>query len=396
MASDIHRSRQRIAGRRIADPAEYKALVEQAVLDRVKLGRSLKEIGEQIGKSRSQTWRIVQRLAAEGKVRLTETGRIETTDAQKQQAEYRQLDEDTFVQTYPSVKRWVDDLRVRKIVDWRSRLGALKAISDTLKLSPESFLANQDTAKAYFTSFVLEWEKDHTAGTYRYRMAMRYFTAFNGIAWSRGASGVLTGEKANYGKYAHIKLTDQQIAQGTEIAQTWGDIDLRDWFAFGCETGPRHEALRDMQISTYEVHDGFSTLRAFESKTKGTWIKIFSNPMVQRFLQERIERQRAAGKSKLFQNHVSDSDFSTSINERLKKLYKALGLTDPYFYAHASHALRHIAAHHWLRLLDYNYSRVAKILGWKSEVTLRECYGEEPPESLLAALKDAQRRQLPK
>jgi integrase/transposase-like protein len=392
MASEIRRSRNRIAGRKVT-PAEK----EQAILDRVKLGLSIVEIAGQVGKSRTQVWRIVKKLGAEGKVQLSETGRIVTTEAQKQQEAFESVQFDQFIQRYPSVKRWVDDLLVRNsgepIVLWRANVRQLKAICDTLKISPEALIVNKETAQVLFTSFVLEFKKDHSTNTHHYLMALRNYAAFNGIVWTRGVSGLMSGKKVSYGQYAHIQLTDQQIAEGTEIAQWWGDIDLRDWFSFGCETGPRHEALRDMQLYTYEVHDGFSTMKAYESKTKGTWTKYFVNPTVQRYLQERIERQRAAGKQKLFQNGVSDRDFSTEINARLKKLYKALKITEPYFYAHPSHALRHIAAHHWLRLMDYNYSRVAKILGWKSEVTLRECYGEEPGESLLAALKDAQRRQ---
>jgi integrase len=394
--SEIHRSRFRIAGRKYS-PEEYYPALDKAITDRIKLGvKSPDVIGQQLGKSGDQIRRRIKELADAGKVKLTESGRVEQTEQQAQAAEYSKLAFDDFVQNSPSVKRWVDDLLVRKdgkpLAQWRELVQHLKVFCDTLKANPDSLVVSREAAEDFYKSFVIEFRKSSTANPHKYKMALRNYAMSNGIVWARGVSGLMSGKKIHFGQYAHIKLTDAQVKRGIDIASAWGDFELRDWFAIGCELGPRHLALRDMQVNTLEAHDGFLTMRAFESKTDKTWTKYIVDPQVQQIVLQRVEKQKAEGKTKLFQNHVGESEFSRSINTRLKKLYTALGATDPYFQAHPSHAMRHVAAHHWLGLSKYNYSLVAKILGWEDENTLRKCYGEMPGEVLLDALKDARKR----
>lgn len=378
-------------------PEKYPSAIREAILNRIKLGAfSSTQIGEQLGKSPDQIQVLLKAMAAEGTVTLTDTHRIERTPVQLRQSEYKVSDSlQSFIDSYPSVKKWADDLKVRNsgepIVEYRRLVSHVKTVSDLLKTSPEAFLASKEIAQQFFTSFLLEWQKSNSTGTHSHLMALRNYCMTNGVVWPRGVSGLMSGKKVNYGVYAHVQLSDAQIKKGIELSQTWGDTDLRDWFAMGCEAGWRHVAGRDCQISTYEVHEGYSTMRAYESKTKksqGVWTKYFVNPTVQRFLMERIERQKAAGQKTLFGNHITEDQFSEKMNARLRELYTALGVVEPYCFKEPTHSLRHFAAHHWLRITKYNYSLVAKILGWKSEATLREAYGEMPGDFILSELKE--------
>jgi integrase len=394
--SDVHRSRQRIAGRKVANPAEFKAQMRKAISDRIKLGiNSPAEIGRQLGKDRTTIYRYVKKMAAEGLIKLSETGRIEQTEAQAQASDYRELQFDTFVQSYPTVKAWVDDMLVRNngkpLQSWRKHVGALKRFSDVLKTSPEALLASRQVALELMRSFVLEFRKVSASGPHHYTMTVRNYCAFNGITWARGVSGLMSGKKENFGAYAHIKMSEPQITKAIDTALAWGDRDLAVWVAIGKETCARHLALRDLDITTIEAHEGYLTARAFESKTKKTWTKYVVDPLAQRLLMQKVEEQRAAGKVKLFENHVAPKEFSEQINARLKKLYTAIGLTDPYFFSHPTHALRHVGAHHWLGLTKYNYALVAKIGGWDDPTTLQKCYGEMPGEVVIEALRDARK-----
>src|SRR5581483_7931455 len=48
-------------------------------------------------------------------------------------------------------------------------------------------------------------------GLRNYRMAVRNFAMSNGVSFPRGVSGLLSGKKVNYGRYAHVKLSFEKI-----------------------------------------------------------------------------------------------------------------------------------------------------------------------------------------
>ncbi len=90
-----------------------------------------------------------------------------------------------------------------------------------------------------------------------------------------------------------------------------------------------------------------------------------------------------------------------------KQLWKALGKipdwdecvakknegykeTGNYFFDHSIHALRHIGAHYWLSLTDYDYGIVAEIGGWMTIDELKKSYGAMPPEMKYKKVRAAQ------
>ena len=391
--SDIHKSRQRIGGRKIDNPDEYKKAIKQAILDRIEKGiYSPQTIGEQLGKDRSTIYRFIQELAADGKIKLGETGRVEKVEALVEQRSYESLESDAFVQRYPSVKKWVDDMQTRldgkPLSEWQQNLAAVKKVCDLLKVTPELLISSKESVEQFTRAFMLEFRKVSKNSPHLYVMALRNLAMSNGIIWPRGAGGLMSGKKIAFGQYAHIKISDKQIMQGIEIGQSIHQ-DVGDWFAIATETAARHGAMHRIDISSIEQHADYLTLRAYESKTNKTWTKYIVNPRIQQIVTRRAAARSASGRTDLFLNGKSEKEFGAWINAQLKEVYRRLGLTERYFFNHPTHALRHIGAHHWLRLTNYNYSLVAKIGGWEDENTLKKCYGEMPAEVVISELHKA-------
>ena len=391
--SDIHKSRQRIGGRKIDNPEEYKKAIKQAILDRIEKGiYSPQTIGEQLGKDRSTIYRFIQELASDGKVKLGESGRVEKVEALVEQRSYEALEMDAFVQRYPSVKKWVEDMQVRidgkPLSEWQQNLAAIKKVCDLLKITPELLIGSKESVEQFTRTFILEFRKISKNNPHLYVMALRNLAMSNGIVWPRGAGGLMSGKKIGFGQYAHIKISDQQIKQGISLG-TAIHKDVGDWFAIATETCARHGAMHTIDISRIEDHDAYLTLRAFESKTGKTWTKYIVDPAVQQIIMRRAAARKSIGLTDLFLNGKSAKDYGLWMNAQLKEVYRQLGLTEKYFFAHPTHALRHIGAHHWLRLTNYNYSLVAKIGGWEDENTLKKCYGEMPAEVVISELHKA-------
>ena len=388
--SDIHRSRNRIAGRKYS-PEEYPQAIKDAILLRITKGITLPEqIGEQLGKDRSVITRFTKELAAEGRIQLTSTGRIEKVASLVAKQAYEDLEVDAFVQRYPSVKSWVDDMQVRKdgkaIVKWKDNLNSIKTVCDTLKITPEMLVASKQVVEDMTKAFMLEWRKDHSTGTHGYTMALRNYAMHSGIVWARNVGGLMSGKKVNFGKFAHIKLSDADWMKAIDLGNDISS-DVRDWIAIGVETAARHKALHTIDINSLEQHGDYLTLRAFESKTQKTWTKYIVNPAVRELLLARIDARRSLGSTDLFLAEGENAkSYGIRMNSDLKTVYRRLGISEPYFFAHATHVLRHIGAHHWLGLTNYNYALVAKIGGWDDVNTLIKCYGEMPASVVVAEL----------
>jgi predicted transcriptional regulator len=392
------KSRNRIAGRKI-DAANFEQAMFEAILSRIRNGVvSPSEIGKELGKDRSTIFRYLQKMQAKGLVQLSDTGRIERTKDQAAQAEYKALSADEFVQSYPSVRKWVDDMAVRKdgkpIAKLGTYLGHLKRVCDVLKLSPEALTVSRETCEDAYRNFVLEFRKESQANPHGYKMALRNFAMFNNIHWARGVSGMMSGKKQSYGKYAHVKLSPEQIKRGVEIARAAGKEQLARWFRIGIETCARRGGLATIPTNSMESFPDFLTLRDFESKTQTTWTKYIIDPTAQEMVKAQVEDQSKLGKTTLFLNGVGEDAYYESMNLELKWLYKELGVTEPFFYLKPTHALRHCGAHYWLQLTNYDYNLVKKIGGWKTQEILEECYGARPPESVRAAILQAHQKAL--
>jgi len=407
-------SRGRIAGRKV-DQDEFKERMYGSILALIKQGiTSPAEMGKRLMKDRSTIVRYLQQMEtlpdnSPYKIKRSESGRLQNSPQVEAAKEYADLSKSDFVQSYPSVRRWLEDMSVRKdgkpLAQMSDHVTRLKVICDTLKVSPETIilesvladgkrLSPRETIEETYKQFAIEFAKTHTTAPQVYKMSIRNYAMACGINWPRGVSGLMSGKKVGYGKYAHIKLTDDQIKQGVRLAK---DPLTARWFRLGIESCARSSALAMIPIDSIEAHpktdknEAFLTVRATETKTQTTWTKFFVDPTAQQMALAQIEDQKASNHPTLFLDGVSLKEFQSEINKRLKALYSAMGLTDPYFFAHPTHALRHCGAQYWLRITNWDYDLVGVIGGWKSSV-LKEAYGARPAESILEAVNEATRR----
>jgi len=229
-------------------------------------------------------------------------------------------------------------------------------------------------------------------------MAIRHFLASKGIVIPRGFGGQygLSGEKTSYGKYAHVKLSDEQIAKAYEIIASDPQAVEKGYhlaFEIGVQTCARAFAIASIPISKIRREGNLYVLEVFEPKIKegdeylgyvGKWWKKYISKSLYAKIQEWIKQhpQRIC----LFLDKPTKSQakiYCNGFGKYLKEVYEKLEIKEEYFYKKPIHALRHVGAHRLLRLTDYNYEIVAKLGGWTDAKTLRDCYGEIPEEFVL-------------
>lgn len=341
--------------------------------------------------------RYIDKLIEEGKLQATDTGRVLVPEAAKVKLEYVKLQQDAFAQI-PAVAEWVRDMLTRREgkpkKTWKASLNKLYFFCNGLKVRPEQLytpihnpntlllMSRRQTAEYFLADFAVKFPAQSVSNGYV--LAVRDFTAMVGeVAWPRGRGGVASGKKRNYGIYAHVKLAPGQFEKGSSLCEENNDLLLRDFFEFGVETGSRKKALLATKVSDFEVHDTYATVKVHESKTEGhgiaDWIKGIYTPRTFEHIRARIEKCKVEGRELLF---VEESPHRTTreLNAKLKLLYRAIGVTDPYPYAHSIHTLRHFCAHYWLELTDYDYTVVKSQIGEKTTEVLEDAYGRMPPE----------------
>jgi len=379
----IVKSRLRVFGKRVAGTDE----IDNVILDLFKNGITKpSEIAKIIGKDRTSVWRSFNRLEAKNLLQKAESGHIIKNGEIKQAEEYRILSNDAFLQTYPRVKAWVDDMHVRKngksIMNWKELLWGLKAVCDTLKINPDRLLVKHEgrnLADEYMKSFALQ----HPKGFKNYVKAVRNFCMYHGIVWARGVSGVMSGTKENVGKYAGVKLSDEELYAISDYLLTNYDLDASAFFDFSIETFARPEKILEVTADQITFKDHHAELRIFETKTSKSFPKFIIDP-------KRLDRIRRLAEERkgnlLFRR--SDREYQDLLREAYKAIGKGLkdAPEDQYFMLRPRYALRHSGAHLWLRRTHYNYGVVAS-MGWESIDTLRQWYGEMPFEFLMSEIK---------
>jgi biotin operon repressor len=378
------------------------------------------EIGQALGVSRIQVWKYLDALAQDGKLQKKDTGYILKTKETEAAKVFLDLDTDTWINSYSCVRSWVDDLLVRKngkpLKAWRRNVTFVKGLCELLKIAPDALITKsiqdeRDPSKVlsghkvtdmWLTKFALKFQElKPNSSPKAYVMAVRNFAQFHGIHWQRGISGIASGKKESYGNYAHVKLSVEQIEKGGEIALTELPVsdddffcrqDIHDIWNWGIETCARRESILLTRINRIEVHDTYISAIMYESKTETDWEKFIMRPQVQAEIKIRIEQRKAQGKRFLF---IDNEGFSTKYYQelcnKLRFIYGRLGVLEqePYFDNKPVHALRHIGAHYWLGLTNYNYALVAEIGGWKTIDILKDCYGKMPVEFKVRAIQEA-------
>lgn len=311
---------------------------------------------------------------------------------------------DRDFRSYISVANWERMIRLSGHLSQLAHIRSMERVcrGEILKgfrCSPDRF--DLGKAQEFVSKYLKQYRKLKVA--YNLRMAIRHFLACKRIVIPRGFGGQygLSGEKDSYGKYAYIKLSEDRINEIREILK--GDPEALEnaydtVFDVGITTCSRAFAIGSLPISKIGEENNPITMQVFEPKIKegdrhlgkvGMWWTKYIPETLHRRIREFIERHPE--RSLLFcdrENISSVKHFLMSARAYLKRIYREIGLTDPYFYAHPLHCLRHVGAHRLLKKTNYNYGIVAKLGGWKDEKTLKDCYGEMPDELIIKILKE--------
>jgi len=313
--------------------------------------------------------------------------------------------------SYDSIRNWEMQIRLSGHLSSLSHIRMLERICTgqmlkEFKCTPDRF--NLEKAKEFVSKYLIKHKK--TKLPYHLRMALRHFLASKSIIIPRGFGGQygLSGEKESYGKYSHIKLSEDHIMHIQNIMAN-SNIALQNGydiaFNIGLQTCSRAFAIGSLNVNRISKENNLYRIEVFESKIKGDdeylgyrgkwWTKYITESVydrIEQFIKDHPKR------SLLFidipkKTHVRyflgfSNLQNLSFRSYLKQVYREIGIKEPYFYNHPIHSLRHAGAHRLLKKTNYNYDLVARLGGWTDTKTLKECYGEMPEEIIINILRN--------
>lgn len=388
-----HKSRFRVAGQNFSDAERYFPALDKAILAEIEKGDySPESIGEKLGKHRSVISKRFKVLGQEGRIRQTETGRVQKVEAKVEARAYEELTTSKFGEI-PEVAKWIQDMSHRGkggkplagISKW---VGLFKSICDILKMNPQAFTVSREVNEKLLISLRDEMKTINPSlregGWTNYAKAIRNFAASHNIAWERNmAPSIASAKKANYGAYAMVFANDEQREGIMEYAKANFSADLAMAILVGHEVlCPRDTTLRNLKVS--EIHfrnrQGFEVaeFEVYESKTETTWPKQVLDPRIVRALRAHIATKSPT--SYLFGN--GEPITSEDLAQGLRKCYASVGIdvesegnekTINYWKEKPIHAMRHTTATLWMRRSGMNPLLVAK-QGWKDVDMVTQIY----------------------
>jgi len=311
----------------------------------------------------------------------------------------------------PLVTEWLDDLQTRKrgnpLKNWSRRVCCLETVCNTYKIEPQDLIVSHRRTEKIMRTFAKFYTSGNSiqsksgpkptglnTGIYTRIQAVRDFCMFYNLFWQKGVTGIMSQKVLGHGKYADIRLTDDELQKADIfIREKWGrDSDIYRWFWIGVEFCARFDALYNMPLEytkTVSQKSGKMTyiMTAIETKIEhirgGKWLKYISK----NDNQKSIDLLMSRGGQRIHENNIPKYKFTENISTYLKQVYKHLGKQTHYFQHHPTHALRHIGAHYWLSKTDYNYGLIAEIGGWNTMDELKKSYGQIPPEKILEIIE---------
>lgn len=334
-------------------------------------------------------------------------------------------DKDKFKQN-PLVKDWIEHLQSKGKKSWSNDYNKLKNYCNTFKKNPEQLLppviknwqeleSILDKELGMLKRGEVVFSKSKRGRTFQRSaeshlnyldntfhhivMSIRLFVTFHGVSIPDNVGGVLSGKVRQHGEYADIRLTLEEIKEGERFIldnPKYGlDSDLFRVYSVGIDSGARKTALLNMECSWEETKhpktgEMIFVMKAYESKTDSTWKKYITNPKAQ----ESLRIHRAKGKfSKIISTDKITNAVEDDLAEQLREVYRHLGKEKAhldennigYFMKKPYHTLRHISAQYYITKTK-NYTAVTFFCGWKSEIELRNSYGEMPAELLFETL----------
>ena len=403
-----------------AKPAASEKLLNR-VLKLKQEGYSRSEIAKVVNRSPAMVTNYTKQLVKLGKLNVTESGRIENTQAQNQKID-QMLKSDWISGKNPEVKKWIEEMQVagkggKPLTHLSNYVSSLYNVCRTLEISPTAFLISTDETKRLLTEFKKIYDtgesyksyKGHDNSPYQksiigYVKAVASFCEKNNKPFPPNQSGILSRKKENYGAYSTVHFSDLEFNKILDFlhdhstpSQNWEALA-----AIGHETLPRPYTLMTMQ-NTFEVKEDvindhictWAEASIYEKKTHKSFDKLI-------FYRRCLELVKSLQKHKTIIEYSSLKDTQSKWNDLLRQAYAYVGkiapeaVKDRYFYKKVidgdryylawepGHSLRHSGCHLWLRRCDYNITYVMS-LGWEDSNMITDVYGSMPSSQRLKA-----------
>ena len=371
---------------------------------------SVTETAKLLGVCRGTVYNYLKRIRG-NELEKTNTGRYKLPKIPLEK-QFRQFNKFHEITSDPLVAEWMDDLITRKggepLKRWKTRMRCLESVCNTCHIHPSDLLVSQRNTEKILRNYaqLASQGKYYRSNTgrkasgvrhvmYHRVQAVRDFSGFYGMTWRRGVGGIMSQKVVSHGQYADTRLTSDELEKTDSfIKERWGlDSDIYRWFWIGIESCARFEALYNMTLD-YTTHINPKTgktvyvMSVFESKTEhirgGKWFKYITRTDTQKS----IDLLRQRGGQRIHGADINRTEFKKMVSKSLAEIFTHLGKTNPYFFHHPTHSLRHIGAQYWLAKKDYNYGLVAEIGGWHTIDELKKSYGMIPPEKILEIIEN--------
>ena len=372
------------------------------------------EIARRLGKSRQTVYDYLKKATELDEIATDEKGTIIIDKEKLQAKKFKEFTENHPITIDPLVESWIDAMKFRGHTG-KGRKGAnqlvlkIEQVCNSLHIDPVQLTMNLKQTEEYAQVFYNkiesgEYKTYNSQRTnkginqiwYNYRMAIRSFAINSGVSIPKGHGGILSGKIVSHAQYADLELTDKQISDAEKyIIDTWGlDSDIYRMTMFGIETGARKNALLKATLDFKEITDEDGTI--FTMSVIETKTEHIEGGKIEKFIQrqrtqESLKLAKQKGYTKLWDSkNIPESTIYKTFCKQLKEIYRYLGIAHHYFYEKPIHALRHIAVHYWLRLTDYDYVFVAKIIGISVQELIKS-YGKMPIDVMWKKLKKSRK-----
>ena len=380
--------------------------LEQTVLEYTLPPHKLKknEIAKLINRSTSTVWRIQQFLVEKGFLEKAPSGHIFKSGYERSTKAYEEIENKTFKER-PTVKKWQERMRSRKIVDYKRRITNLWKLCKTIDKNPEELLSDINLVQPLWDEFVNkfregsafsirnEGNKSGGLNPKHYGDALKSYREANGKDTPKG---YIETEQVNTGIYARIKLSDGEFEQARQyILQKYGE-EMHNLFVWHHELGPRSDSLFTIQVS-FERHvtlidnqecEYYKCL-VYEQKQK----KTYEKPVI-----SEIARTLAKnfGNARQLHSATNIQEIKIKYNAILRETFAYLGRISPekqtqdsyrngtqewYLVNEPTHAIRHSCVHWLMRNTGMRRDVVASFF-WERPDTL-EIYAESTLEEIL-------------
>ena len=408
-------------GKRTKPKATQKLL--EKVLSLKEQGYSRNEISKLINRSPPMVTNYMKQLVKQGKLQITDSGRIAKTEKEETQKVTEILQSEWLEGKNPEVKAWIEKMQVagkggKPLVAWKRNVSTLYVVCRTLEISPNAFLINIDETKRLLTEFKKRFDSNTAyriqKGDYHLRKKDRSIQAYvKGVAsfcehnekpFPPNQTGILSRQKENYGAYSTVHFTDSEFSRILDFLKEHS-TKSKNWEALGAighETLPRPYTLVTMK-NTFEVKEDiindhkctWAEAAIYEKKTNKSFDKLI-------FDRRCLELLKDLPKHKPIIETGHIKGLQGEWNNLLRQAYSHIGkiapesVEDRFFYEKVKdgdryymawdpgHSLRHSGCHLWLRRCDYNIAYVMS-LGWEDPSMITQVYGSMPSSQRLKA-----------